>query len=190
MKASQTGINLIKAFEGLRLKAYDDGVGVWTIGYGHTGPDVQPGMVITEEEAEALLRQDLDRFERAVSNALAVETKQAQFDAFVSLAFNIGSYAFQTSTALKRHNAGDLAGAAEAITWWNKAAGRVWPGLVRRRAAEAALYTKTKVDDYAIPEGVVVVDDVGEIKEPGFCTVADLDDLPTALELNALFEGR
>lgn len=144
MQVSETGIELIKHFEGLRLDAYQDVAGIWTIGYGHTGPDVEPGQVITEAEAEALLRQDLDRFERGVSDAVRVDIDQNQFDALVSLAYNIGVSAFRSSTALKRLNRGDFLGAAEAMTWWNKATingvRREVLGLVRRRAAEAALF--------------------------------------------------
>ncbi|MGV6802398.1 MAG: lysozyme [bacterium] len=140
MKISQRGINLIKRFEGLELEAYDDGAGIWTIGYGHTGPDVQPGMTITAEQAEQLLKDDLVRFEQAVNSASKVTIHQTQFDALTSLAFNIGAAALKSSTAIKRMNKKDFIGAAEAITWWNKVAGEIWPGLVRRRTAEAELF--------------------------------------------------
>ncbi len=144
MRASQTGIDLIKHFEGLRLESYQDIAGIWTIGYGHTGPEVQAGQVISESEAEDLLRQDLSRFEDGVSRSVKVDIDQNQFDALVSLSYNIGLAAFKGSTALRLLNSGDYLGAAEAITWWNKATvngvKREVLGLTRRRAAEAALF--------------------------------------------------
>lgn len=138
MKIGQRGLALIKQYEGCRLKAYKCPAGVWTIGYGSTGPHVGAGKVITQAEAEALLRQDLVRFERAV--AQADSATQNQFDAMVSLAFNIGIGAFQKSSVLRKHNAGDHAGAKASFALWNKAGGRVLSGLVTRRAAEADLY--------------------------------------------------
>lgn len=138
---SQAGIALIKSFEGLRLKAYPDpatGGEPWTIGVGHTG-GVRPGDVITEARADEMLREDLSRFERAV-NRFAPTTTQGQFDALVSLAFNVGEAALARSTLVRRHNAGDHAGAAAELARWNRAAGKVMAGLTRRRAAEARLY--------------------------------------------------
>lgn len=133
------GLALIKEFEGLHLKAYLCPAKVWTIGYGSTGPHVKPGMVITEAQADALLLKDLDRFEDTVAQA-APSANRNQFDAMVSLAFNIGIGAFLKSSVLRRHLAGDHRGAAEAFGMWNKAGGRVLLGLQRRRAREADLY--------------------------------------------------
>lgn len=153
-RISQEGIDLIKSFEGLVLDAYLDAVDIWTIGYGHTGaingfPTVAAAVEanggpfrITEAEAEDLLRQDLDEFERGVNAAIRGPATQSMFDAFTSLAFNIGVSACTRSTAMSRHNGKDYPGAAEAITWWNKAGGQVLSGLVRRRAAESALYLR------------------------------------------------
>lgn len=135
------GLAIIKQFEGLELKAYLCPARVWTIGYGSTGPHVKPGMTITEAQAEALLRDDLARFEAAAHSA-APNATQNQFDAMVSLAFNIGIGAFQKSSVLRLHKAGDFAGAGRAFGMWVKAKGKTLPGLVRRRAAEAALYRK------------------------------------------------
>lgn len=135
------GLALIKSFEGQRLTAYKCPAGVWTIGYGSTGSHVRPGMTISEAEAEALLRQDLARFENTVAAAVPKAT-QNQFDAMVSLAFNIGTAAFAQSTVARRAKAGDHKGAATAFALWNKAGGKVLPGLTRRRAAESALYLK------------------------------------------------
>jgi lysozyme len=133
------GLALIKKWEGCKLTAYRDIVGVWTIGYGSTGPHVRPGLKLTEKQAEDLLQDDLDRFEAAVAEG-AKTASQNEFDAFVALAFNIGVTAFKNSTALKRHKEGDKQGAAEALQWFNKAGGRKIKGLVNRRADEARFY--------------------------------------------------
>lgn len=133
------GLALIKDFEGLKLKAYLCPAKVWTIGYGSTGAHVREGMVITEARAEELLREDLERFERGVEEAVP-GLAQERFDACVSLAFNVGVKGFAGSTVARRAKAGDHAGAANAFAMWNKAGGKVLAGLVRRRAAEAALY--------------------------------------------------
>ena len=144
MNIDARGIILIKSFEGLRLNAYPDpgtGGAPWTIGYGHTGPDVYPGLKITEAEAEALLRKDLARFERGVDRLIeGAFTSQVQFDAMVSLAYNIGLGGFQRSSVLRHHRAGNKLRAAASFLMWVKAAGRTLPGLVRRRNAERKLY--------------------------------------------------
>lgn len=144
MKVSEAGIDLIKRFEGLELAAYQDIAGIWTIGYGHTGPDVKPGMKISESEAEDLLKKDLKPREHAIESLVKVPLNQNEFDALVSFVYNVGENAFKNSTARARLNRGDYAGAAEALTWWNKATinGVLQPvtGLTRRRAAESALF--------------------------------------------------
>jgi lysozyme len=106
---------------------------------GHTGPDVRKGQTITREQSQALLSADLARFEGAM-NKLGGKMTQSQFDALVSFAFNLGIGALAKSTLLKKHLAGDYAGAAKEFARWNKAGGKVLAGLVKRRAAEAALY--------------------------------------------------
>lgn len=133
------GLELIKEFEGRKLTAYLCPAKVWTIGYGSTGPHVKPGMTITEAEADKLLQDDLDRFEACVDKA-APNATQNQFDAMVSLAFNIGTAGFERSSVLKRLLAGDKAGAADAFLMWNKAGGVALAGLTRRRQAERALF--------------------------------------------------
>lgn len=133
------GLKLIKDFESLQLKAYRDPVGIWTIGYGSTGAHVKPGMVITEAQADDLLRRDLDRFERGVTGMVNSAT-DPQFDALVSFAFNVGLDAAGRSTLLRLHNAGDYDGAANQFARWVNAKGKKLTGLVRRRAAEAQLY--------------------------------------------------
>lgn len=140
----QQAIDLICEFEGLELTAYLCPAGVWTIGYGHTSaagdPVVRQGMTITQEEAEIILRQDLYKYKKAVMSAVKVKMTDNQFGAFTSLCYNIGPGAFRKSTAVRRFNAGDVAGAAEALTWFNKSRGKVLRGLVRRREAERALF--------------------------------------------------
>lgn len=130
---------MIAEFEGLRLAAYRDAVGVLTIGYGHTGADVKPGMRITAEEADRLLTRDLERFERAVES-YAEKIEQHQFDALVSFAYNLGEGSLKGSTLLKLHNAGEYNAAAREFQRWNHAGGRVLAGLTRRREAEAKVY--------------------------------------------------
>lgn len=137
------GLAIIEEFEGLRLKAYPDpatGSDPWTIGYGHTGPDVKPGLIITEARAEELLESDVHKFEDAVSGMLTGATTGNQFSAMVSFAYNVGPENLRQSTLLKLHNAGAFEGAALEFARWNKAAGKVMTGLTRRRAAEARLY--------------------------------------------------
>ena len=139
MKTSPKGIALIKEFEGLRLKAYLCPGGVWTIGYGHTA-GVKPGMTITEEQAEQFLKEDLIVFEKAVNNQ-NLSINQNQFDALVSLIYNIGIGNFQKSTLLRkaRINANDNSIMDEFLRWvYSK--GRVLPGLQRRRLSEMKLY--------------------------------------------------
>lgn len=139
MKASAKLINVIKSFEGFRSKAYKCPAGVWTIGYGHT-KGVKAGMMITEWKAEQLLREDLKTFEKSV-NALGVCKTQGQFDALVDFAYNCGTANLLSSTLLKKIKAGAT---QEEICYqfsrWNKAGGKVLPGLVKRRAWEAARF--------------------------------------------------
>jgi lysozyme len=134
------GLDLIKEFEGLKLRAYLCPAKVWTIGYGSTGPHVTPGKVITEKQAEELLKDDLDRFEKAVTRLVRVPLRQNQYDALVSFAFNCGIAALESSTLLKRVNARLFDNAVTEFAKWNKGGGKVLAGLTRRRAAEAALF--------------------------------------------------
>jgi lysozyme len=139
MTHSQAASELIKQFEGCRLEAYQDGNGIWTIADGHTG-GVKAGDTCTQEQADAWLNEDLAIVDRALSKMVRVEVTQNQYDALVSFVYNIGAYHFLFSTCLKDLNAGDLEGAANGILLWNKVAGKVSAGLVRRRAAEKALF--------------------------------------------------
>ncbi len=144
MTTSPAGRAAIRQREGCRLQAYRDGVGVWTIGVGHTGratpPPVAEGMVISVAEADAFLAADLKPFEAAVNEAVAAPLAQNAFDACVSLAFNIGAGAFRTSSVARFAAAGRAAAAADAFLLWNRAGGRVVDGLAARRRAERAQF--------------------------------------------------
>lgn len=143
---SYVGLDLIASFEGTRLQSYDDGVGVWTIGIGTTvypnGVKVKKGDTCTLEQAKSYFAHDLKRFEASVNNLVKVPLSQNQFDALVSLVYNIGSGNFGSSTLLKKLNAKDYQGAADQFQQWNKGGGKVLKGLVRRREAERALFLK------------------------------------------------
>ena len=133
------GLRLLKSFEGLRLGAYVDPVGVLTIGYGTTS-GVFPGMQITESEAEAFLKRDLHRFESAVADLVQVSLNSDQFSALVSFAYNVGENALANSTLLGLLNQGDFQGAADQFLRWNRGDSGELPGLTRRRNAERSLF--------------------------------------------------
>ena len=137
---SAAGLALTRSFEGLRLAAYQDSAGVWTIGFGHTGPEVHPGQRITEPEAERLLREDMAAAVDCVRRAVRTKLTQGQFDALVDLCFNAGRGNFLGSALLRWVNRGEFAAAAEQFGLWVHAGGSVVPGLARRRAAETALF--------------------------------------------------
>lgn len=143
MKISDAGIALIKEFEGCELTAYPDpatGGDPWTIGVGHTGPEVVQGLTITEAQADEYLRSDIERFEQCVEAAVGEHVLPEEFDACVSLAFNIGCENFRQSTLVRMIRAGNTRGAADQFLRWNKANGKVMAGLTRRRQAERALF--------------------------------------------------
>ncbi|ENQ1070488.1 lysozyme [Enterobacter bugandensis] len=144
MQTSEKGIALIKQFEGCKLTAYQDSVGVWTIGYGWTQPvdgkPIRAGMTIKQETAERLLKTGLVSYESDVSRLVKVGLTQGQFDALVSFTYNLGARSLSTSTLLRKLNAGDYAGAADEFLRWNKAGGKILNGLTRRREAERALF--------------------------------------------------
>lgn len=147
MTINKAGLELLKTFEGFEAKAYVDPVGIVTIGYGTTasaGVGITPelGMTITEAEAEQYLCAALDKFAAHIRPLLKAEPTENEWAAMLSLAYNIGPGAFGKSTVLKRFNAGDKAGAADAFRMWNKAGGKVLKGLTRRREAERALFLK------------------------------------------------
>lgn len=141
LKTSDKGIAIIKEFEGFREIAYQDSVGVWTIGYGDTGPNVNKGDKITKQEAENRLRLRLaNEFEPGVLGSLKRRPSQNEFDAMVSLAYNIGVSAFAGSTLVKMFNEGNITGATDQFLRWNKAGGKVLNGLNRRREKERQLF--------------------------------------------------
>lgn len=139
---SKTCVDFVKGFEGKFLEAYYCPAGVLTIGYGHTGDDVKPGMEISEAEADALLAADLEHFARGVDQLVDAPLNDNQFSALVSFCFNLGLGAFKGSTLFKKLKAHDYKGAADEFPRWNKAGGRVLAGLTRRREAERALFLK------------------------------------------------
>jgi len=163
---SARGRALIKQFEGFRADAYQDVVGVWTIGYGFTR-GVQPGQHMTVQQAEARLITELLGYEQAVLSGCTLEPNQNQLDAMCSLAWNIGIAGFLRSTVLKCHNRGDFQSASRAFGLWNKAGGREWAGLTRRRAAEAALYLEPAPGlVQRVVEGAIPAAQAGEVPPP------------------------
>ncbi len=144
-KINESGIELIKHFESLKLEAYQDSVGIWTIGWGHTGlthkdGTVHAGRKITEDEAIALLKQDLKTFEDAVENCVDVDINDNQFSALVSFAFNLGGTNLRKSTLLKKLKSEQYFNASKEFKKWSKAGGKRLGGLVRRRISERNLF--------------------------------------------------
>jgi lysozyme len=135
------GLALLRQWEGCRLDAYRDIGGVWTIGYGHTRTARQ-GMTITQEQAEALLREDLRVFETAIADAVDVDLSDNQFAALVSWAYNVGVSAMRRSSLVRRLNAGDYDAVPTELAKWNRVKGQVVRGLSNRRAAEAGLWAR------------------------------------------------
>lgn len=142
LQYSPYGLMITESFEGCVLHAYRDVAGVLSIGYGHTGSDVQEGQVITQAQAEILLKADIASSVVVVNHMVQVPLNQNQFDALVDFVFNVGQGNFYNSTLLRKLNAGDYAGAAEQFSAWVYAGGEVQPGLVRRRDAEAGLFNQ------------------------------------------------
>ena len=148
---------LIKRFEGKRLRAYRCPAGVLTIGYGHTSaaglPKVTDGMSITDAEADAIFSHDIELFSAQVAPLIKADVSGNQFGACVSLAYNIGVGAFSKSSVLRFVNQKKFQSAADAFKLWNKAGGRVLPGLTERRAAERELFLKPDTAASAPPAG-------------------------------------
>ena len=139
MYISKKGTDLIKEFEGFRTHAYQDAVGVWTIGYGHT-KGVQPTDIITPEAGDEMLVEELTEYETHVENAVKVPLKQHQFDALVSWTYNLGPTNLNSSTMLRVLNDGKYEEVPAQMLRWNKAGGKELEGLTRRRQAEAHLF--------------------------------------------------
>lgn len=144
MRLTREGVALVKRFEGFRGEAYRDAVGVWTIGYGHTAmagpPEVKPGLKIDRAQAAEILARDLEMFAEGVRRLLARSIGEQQFSALVSFAYNVGLGNFRKSSVLAAVNAGTLDAVPRRLQLWIKAGGRTLPGLVKRRAAESALF--------------------------------------------------
>ncbi len=136
---SQNGIEFLKSYEGCVLKAYQDAVGIWTIGYGHTS-GVTSGMMITTTQAESYLKSDLLKIGNYVNNYVTTTLTQNMFDALVSFTFNVGAGALKRSTLLRKLNQGDISGAAKEFDKWVYAGKKKLPGLVKRRAAEKEMF--------------------------------------------------
>lgn len=142
---NQAGVELVKFYEGLRLKAYKDSVGYWTVGYGHkdaTPPPCTDCTVVTESEAEQLLRNDLAHFLSGIQKSVSVPLNENQLAALCSFVFNFGLRKLQKSTLLKKLNLGDYQGVANEFPLWIYAGGKIEPGLIARRRAERDLFLK------------------------------------------------
>lgn len=164
MTISDAGLALVKEFEGLFLEAYLCPADVWTIGYGHT-KTVSPGMEITEKQADALLRADMQWASAAVRQNVDVELTQSQFDALVSFTFNCGSGALQKSTLRKVLNQKNYEGVPAQLMRWQRGGGRVLAGLTRRRRAECALWRN--LDNKSSTEPEKMAQSVEPTKGPG-----------------------
>lgn len=143
---SDVGLAFTKRFEGLRLTAYPDANGVWTIGYGHTGHGVHEGLTITEHQADIFLESDIVRAATGVNRLVAAAIEQNQFDALVDFAFNLGIAALSGSALLRYVNTEDFASAAAEFPKWVHVKGRTIPGLLLRRQAEATLFGQAGAD--------------------------------------------
>ena len=147
MQLSKTGIELLKHFEGCELKAYQDSVGVWTIGYGHT-KGIYEGLEITQSEAEKMLVDELPEYEGYITDKIVPRLQQHDFDALVCWVYNLGPTNLSSSTMLKKLNAGEFKEVPFQMKRWDKAGGQPLLGLTRRRNAEALLFKGEDWKDY------------------------------------------
>jgi GH24 family phage-related lysozyme (muramidase) len=171
MKTSANGRALIEACEGCRLTAYQDSVGVWTVGFGHTSaaglPSVRQGMSLSgKAEADEILARDLEKVERQVAQYVKVGLTQNQFDALVSFTFNLGPGNLSRSTLLRKLNAGDVPGASAEFGKWNRAGGKVLDGLTKRRRAERLMFDGKVADALALAGADRVIPDVEPVPFP------------------------
>jgi lysozyme len=141
MQYSKAGLQLTESFEACKLTAYQDVKGIWTIGWGHTGPDVHPGLTITQEQAEQLLAKDVNWANNVVNGLVHASLTQGEHDALVDFVFNVGAGNFAHSTMLKELNGGNMVMAALEFEKWDMAGGKVVAGLLRRREAEHQMFT-------------------------------------------------
>ena len=153
MNITEAGLALIREAEGLRTRAYRDSTGIWTIGYGHTSaagaPQVVAGLEIAPDEADVILARDVAMFARGVAAAVTAPLTDDQFSALVSFAYNVGLGNFRSSSVLTAVNARDFDAVPRRLALWVKAGGKTLGGLVKRRAAEAALFVNR--DEVAAP---------------------------------------
>jgi lysozyme len=150
---SDAGIKLTKNFEGFSLSAYADQGGVWTIGYGHTGPGIHAGVLITQAQADIFLHSDIAGSVACVNKLVTAKIGQPQFDALVDFTFNLGCANLASSTLLRAVNAGDFKTAEGEFLKWDHLQGRVVQGLLNRRQAEAALFSSALTENE--PEAVI-----------------------------------
>ena len=139
MKISEDGLELIKKFEGCETTAYQDSVGVWTIGFGHT-KGVEEGQTCSTEDAESMLANEMDEYEGYINNMVKVDLQQHEFDALVAWVYNLGPTNLGESTMLKVLNGGQFDRVPEEMNRWTRAGGKILEGLVRRRQAESLMF--------------------------------------------------
>ena len=139
MKISENGLELIKKFEGCETTAYQDSVGVWTIGFGYT-KGVEEGQTCSIEDAESMLADEMDEYEGYINNMVKVELQQHEFDALVAWVYNLGPTNLGESTMLKVLNGGQFDRVPDEMNRWTRAGGEILEGLVRRRQAESLMF--------------------------------------------------
>jgi len=139
MKISEDGLELIKKFEGCETSAYQDSVGVWTIGFGHT-KGVEEGQTCSIEDAESMLADEMDEYEGYINNMVKVELQQHEFDSLVAWVYNLGPTNLSESTMLKVLNGGQFDRVPDEMNRWTRAGGEILEGLVRRRQAESLMF--------------------------------------------------
>lgn len=145
MIPSKNALDLIKSFEGCKLEAYQDPVGIWTIGYGTTGLGIVEGLTVSQKTAEAMLLGHVKEVGLALTDIVGHKLSQDRFDALTCFVYNLGIGAFKKSTLCKLVLSGDYDKAALEFAKWNKAGGHVLPGLVRRREAERTLFSRSDI---------------------------------------------
>ena len=139
MKISEDGLELIKKFEGCETSAYQDNVGVWTIGFGHT-KGVEEGQTCSIEDAESMLADEMDEYEGYINNMVKVDLQQHEFDSLVAWVYNLGPTNLGESTMLKVLNGGQFDRVPDEMNRWTRAGGEILEGLVRRRQAESLMF--------------------------------------------------
>lgn len=150
MRVSDKAIKMIRHHEGVRVKPYQDAIGLWTVGVGHligdgkTLPD-EWNRTLTMGEVDEILRKDLARFEAGVERLCPTGLTQSRFDALVSISFNFGLGNLQRSSIRMKHNRGEFEDAADSFLLYNKAGGKIFKGLVNRRNDERALYLSNSI---------------------------------------------